>query len=61
MKIHKKTHQIRETSIICSHIWYVDIPKCVYQLDIQSVKVWWRYNNSDMNDLQLCMKIPKKT
>ena len=25
----------------------------------QSVKDWWRYNTSDMNARQLCMKIPK--
>ena len=28
------------------------IPKYVYQLDIQSVKIWWKYNNSDMNSRQ---------
>ena len=32
----------------------------VYINETQSVKFWRRYNNSDMNDRQLCMKIPKK-
>ena len=29
MKIFKKMQLIREPSITCSHIWQVDIPKCV--------------------------------
>ena len=29
--------------ITCSHIWYLNKPKCVHWLDTHSVKVWWRY------------------
>ena len=47
-------------SIACSHNRHVDISKCMYCLDTQSVKVCWRYNISDINRLQLFEKIPKK-
>ena len=39
----KEPNKTRESSVTCSHIWHVNISKCVYWLDIQSVKVWWRY------------------
>ena len=39
-KIPKKRNWIGKSSITCSHIWLVDIPKCVY---IHSLKVWWSY------------------
>ena len=61
MKIPKNAHWNRKPSISCSHIWHIDISKCVHWLDIQSVKVWWKYNNSNMNARQLCIKIPKKS
>ena len=48
----QKCSEIREPSTTYSYIWHVDI--------LKSVKVWWRYNTSDMNDRQLCVKIPKK-
>ena len=28
--------------------------------DTQSVKIWWRYNTSDMNARHLCLKVPKE-
>ena len=34
-------------------MWYADISKCVYWLDTQSVKVWGRFDSSDMNSPQL--------
>ena len=48
MRISKRIFQqnlISEYIILltCSHIWHVNISKCVYWLDIHSVKVWWRY------------------
>ena len=55
----KKRNCIREPSITCSHIWHVQIPKCVHLYDTQSGKVWWRCNTSDINARQLCMKIHK--
>ena len=33
MKIPQKRNLIREPSTTCSHIWHVDIPKCVNKLD----------------------------
>ena len=59
-EISKELNSTRESSVTCSYIWHVSISKFVYWLDTQSVKVWWRYNNSDMNDRQKCMKTPKK-
>ena len=38
-----------------------DILTYKYWLNTQLVKVWWKYNNSDINSRQKCMKIPKKT
>ena len=46
----KKLNWIREPPITYSHIWHVDISKCLHQSDTQSVKVWCRYYNSDMNN-----------
>ena len=60
MKIPSKRSYIKEPFITYSHICHDDIPKCVHQLDTQSLKVWWRHNNSDINSRQLSMKIPKK-
>ena len=57
-KIRKKLNKIKKHSIACSHIRYFDLS--VFTLDTQSVEVWWRYNNSDMNGRLSCMKIPKK-
>ena len=56
----KNRNKIKKCFITCCHIWHVNIAKYVYWLDTKSVKVWWRYNTSDMNARQLCMKIPKK-
>ena len=50
----------KKTSINCSHIWHVDGLKCEHKSDTQSEKVWCRYNTSEMNARQLCMKIHKK-
>ena len=37
-------HMVNEIkSIICGHIWLVDISKCVYWSDTHSVNIWWRY------------------
>ena len=44
-KTSKKRNKIRRHSITCSHIWHFDISILIRQ----SVKFWWRYNNSDMN------------
>ena len=43
MKIPKKRNKIKGCSITYSHIWYVDISKCVYCLDTHSVNVWSSY------------------
>ena len=52
---------MREHSITCSHVWHIDIPKCVNYSDTQSVKVWQGYNTSDMNARKLCIKVfPKE-
>ena len=56
----KNTIKIRESFINCSHIWHVDIPKCIYQSDTQSVEVWCINNTSDMKAPHLCKKLPKK-
>ena len=40
IKIPKKRIKIKRLSINCSYIWHVDIAKYVYQLEIQSEKVW---------------------
>ena len=45
-------NQTREPSVPCGYILHVNISKCVYWLDIQSAKVWWIYNTSDMNGYQ---------
>ena len=54
VKFPKKGNKIRKPTIIYSHIWHINIPKCV-----KSVKVWWRYYNAEINVFQLCFKIPK--
>ena len=59
MKIPKGCHKVREPCITCSHIWHNNILKCIHSFNTQSVKVRWRYNNSDMNGRQLCIKILK--
>ena len=61
MKIHKNRNIIKVCFIICGHIWHIKTSKCVYWLDTESVKVWWRYNNSDMSNRQLDIKILWKT
>ena len=38
--------------IISSYIWHVNILKCLYLLDTQFVKYWWRYYVSNMNGFQ---------
>ena len=43
MKILKERNKIKRYSINYIHIWHVDISKCLYWLDICSMKVWWRY------------------
>ena len=60
MKIPRKRNRLRETSIICSHILHVDIPKCVHWSVIQSMIVWCIYNTSVMNARQIRIKIHKK-
>ena len=54
--IYKKSQKNSIKSDNCSHIWLVDIPKCKNYSDKQSMKVWWRYNTSEM----ICMKILKE-
>ena len=53
MQLNQKTFHNLQSHLAGLH-------KCVYWLDLQSLNVWWRYNNSDMNCRQLCMKILKK-
>ena len=48
-KTHKKRNKIEGRSITCSHIWHVNISKCVYWLETHSVKVWWRYVLPNVN------------
>ena len=43
-----------KSSITFSYIWHVDISKCMYQLDMNSVKVWWRYMLLNSNTVQPC-------
>ena len=49
-----KRYKIKWHSITCSHIWHVDISKCVYWLDNHSVKVWWRYVLPNANAAHFC-------
>ena len=48
-KIPKKSHLNKITFMTCSHIWHVNMPKCLYWLYTLSVKVWLEYNTSVMN------------
>ena len=41
---------IKSTNKLCSHIWLIDISKCVYWLYIKSMKVRWRYKLSNTNN-----------
>ena len=50
------TQQNQGRPISCSHIWNFDIIKCLHWLDTESMKVWWRYNTSNMNCYVFCLK-----
>ena len=54
MKIPKKRNKIKGCSITCSHIWHVNIPKCVFQLDTKLVKVWWKHMPPNTNTVHFC-------
>ena len=53
-KFPKIRNKIKGLSIICSHIWHIDDLKCVYWLDIHSVKAWWRYVPPNTNAVPFC-------
>ena len=48
IEISKEPNQTKEPSVTCTS----GMSRCVYWLDTQSVKVWWRYNTSDLNGRQ---------
>ena len=52
--IPKKRNKIKDRSIICSYIWYVNKSKYAYWLDTHSVKVWWRYVLPNTNAVHFC-------
>ena len=54
MKIPKKFNKIKGHSITWSHNWHFDILMCVYWLDINSEKVWWRYVIPNTNAVHFC-------
>ena len=54
IKIPKKRNKIKWRSITYSHIWHINIPKCVYWLDIRSVKVWCSYDFPNTNAAHFC-------
>ena len=35
-------------------MWHVDKLKCVYYIETQSVKVWWRYVSPNTNAVNFC-------
>ena len=43
VQLPKEYNKIKWCSIICSHIWHVDISKCMNRLNIHSVKIRGKY------------------
>ena len=57
IKIPRKTQSNQKTFNNLPSCWHTNMFKLIRHTIY--IKVWWRYNTSDMNSRQLCMKILK--